>query len=353
MGAAARILVAEDEQVCSLVVQRLMTKAGYEVTVVRDGQAALNELATHTYTAALVDWMLPVIDGIEVLRRISQMTSEQRPVTILTSVIDIPSAREYALAAGAADFLAKPVAPAKLLQLLQEMCGTNDVRVAPTQHPPKTHPLVRTAAWLELGARSTSPLGDLLGAPVVASSVSPAAESEGVLCIAATLVDPSHGCELIASVLASPESTLEIGKQMLGGEASEAEATDALAEVVNVVAGVVKAAFVTDGFAFTLGLPGRLSSQDFQKRQTTALASAAVNLTLGEHRFVLSYLVTQTTTLEISAEELHEGYVLAEDLRRNGALLLPICTRLTEGAARRIRETCKGMRVLVCPPMRG
>lgn len=350
MGAAARILVAEDEQVCSLVVQRLMTKAGYEVTVVRDGQAALNELATNTYAAALVDWMLPVVDGIEVLRHIARMATEHRPVTILTSVIDIPSAREYALAAGAADFLAKPVAPARLLQLLKEMCATNDASEAPTEAAAKAHPLARSTTWQELGSRSTSPLGDLLGAPVVASSVSPATGSDGVLCIAATLVDPAHGCEIVASVLASAESTLEIGKQMLGGEATEAEAADALAEMVNVVAGVVKAAFVEEGFAFALGLPGQLTSPEFQRRQSSALASAAVNLTLGEHRFVLSYLVTQTTAIELPAEELHEGYVLAEDLRRNGALLLPICTRLTEGAARRIRETCQGTRVLVVRP---
>lgn len=348
---AARVLVAEDEQVCSLVVQRLMTKAGYEVKVVKDGQSALNELANDNYAAALVDWMLPVVDGIEVLRRMAQLASSKRPRTILTSVIDIPAAREYAIAAGAVDFLPKPVAPAKLLQLLKELCATNDSLAAP---PPETesHPLVRTAAWLELGTRSTAPLGDMLGASVAASSMSSTVEADGMICFAVTLVDAARGCEVVASVLASPESTLEIGKQMLGGESTSDEAAEAVAEVVNVVAGVVKAAFVADGFSFTLGLPVRLSPAEFSQRQTKCLASAAVNLSLGEHKFALSYLVKQTMAVEVLAEELHEGYVLAEDLRRNGALLLPICTRLTEGAARRIRETCKGTRVRVVPPMR-
>lgn len=213
------------------------------------------------------------------------------------------------------------------------------------------HPLVRTNAWLELGAHSTSPVGDLLGAPVTASAVSATTESNGAVCLAANLVDPVRGCEVLACVLASPESTLEIGKQMLG-EASDAEAADALAEVVNVVAGVVKAAFVTDGFTFTLGLPGRLSPGEFQDRQGSALASAAVNLSLGEHQFVLSYLVTETAILEMLAEDLREGYVLAQDLRLGGEPLLPSATRLTEGTARQIREACKGMRVKVCAPMR-
>ncbi len=237
-------------------------------------------------------------------------------------------------------------APARLLAAEDEQ--------ACSMPPTKSHPLVRTAAWLDLGARSTSPLGDLLGAPVLASSISisTATQSEGALFIAATLVDPSHACEVVVSVVASSESSLEIGKQMLGPETTDAEAADALAEIVNVVAGVVKSAFAMDGFSLTLGLPGRLSSAEFQERQTRALARAAVNLTLGEHRFVLSYLLTQTTAVELPAEQLHEGYVLAEDFR-DGTVILPICTRLTEGAARHIRETCRGMRVLVCPPMQG
>jgi CheY-like chemotaxis protein len=347
---AARVLVAEDEQVCSLVVQRLMTKAGYEVTVVRDGQAAITELETNEYSAALVDWMLPVLDGIEIVRRVAAMKNPKKPRTILTSVIDIPAAREYAIAAGAVDFLAKPVAPAKLLQLLKETCGTaNDVAVT---KPETSHPLVRSNAWLELGARSVSPLGDLLGVPVSAESMTTTANADGAICLAAALVDPARACEVFTSVIAVPDSALEIGKTMLG-EANEEEAADAVSEVVNVVAGVVKAAFVADGFSFTLSLPGRFSPADFHKRQAAALATASVNLILNGKKFILSYLVTSTSVVEIPAEELHEGYVLAEDLRRNGALLLPICTRLTEGAARRIRETCKGTKVKVCPPMRG
>ncbi len=348
---AAKVLVAEDEQVCSLVIQRLVSKAGYGVTVVRDGLAAIAELETNQYAAALVDWMLPGLDGIEIVRRVAAMKSERKTRTILTSVIDIPTAREYALAAGAVDFLPKPVAPAKLLEVLRLHCG-NDVEAPAVDLREMSHPLARSSAWLKLGSRSASPLGDLLGVPVLGESMTATVQANGAICIAAGLVDPNRGCEVLSVVVASPESTMEIGKQMLGGETTEAEAADALAEVINVVGGVVKAAFIADGFTFTIGLPGRLTPVEFERKQGAALASLAVNVRLGAHPFALSYLVTASAAVEMLAEELHEGYVLAQDLKRNGAMLLPACTRLTEGAARRVRETCAGMRVKVCPPMR-
>jgi len=348
---AAKILLAEDEQVCSLVVQRLVTKAGYEVTLVRDGLAAIEELEKNEYAAALVDWMLPGLDGIEIVRRVAAMKSARKPRTILTSVIDIPTAREYALAAGAVDFLPKPVAPAKLLEVLRLHCA-NDTDGSKSDEREMSHPLARSAAWLELGNKAAGPLSDLLGAPVVAESMDAKLDVNDAMCFAASVVDASRGCEVLVSVVAAQASAFEISRQMLGEDSTEAETSDALAEVVNVVAGVVKAAFVSDGFQLTLSLPAKLQLTDFKRRQDVALAATAVNLRLGAHPFALSYLVTSTAVLELGAEELHEGYVLAEDLKRNGALLLPACTRLTESAARRVRETCAGMRVKVCPPMR-
>jgi CheY-like chemotaxis protein len=321
------------------------------VTVVRDGLAAIEELEKNQYAAALVDWMLPGLDGIEIVRRVAAMKSPTKPRTILTSVIDIPTAREYALAAGAVDFLPKPVAPAKLLEALRLHCA-NDVDGSKADGKELSHPLARSTAWLELGNKSAAPLSDLLGTSVVAESMTPTIDPGPAMCFAASVVDPSRGCEVLVSVIASEPSTLEIGKQMLGGDSTEAEAEDALAEVVNVVAGVVKAAFVNDGFQLTLSLPSKLALADFKRRQEVALAATAVNLRFGGHPFALSYLVTSTAVVELAAEELHEGYVLAEDLKRNGALLLPACTRLTESAARRVRETCAGTRVKVCPPMR-
>ena len=59
---------------------------------------------------------------------------------------------------------------------------------------------------------------------------------------------------------------------------------------------------------------------------------------------MLAFLVKSSSPTLVPVEELREGSILAEDLRRDGALLLPACTRLTEGAAKRIREACTGMK---------
>jgi len=214
------------------------------------------------------------------------------------------------------------------------------------------HPVARTAAWAALGAESTTPLGDLLGAPVVPTSITELAESASVLCVALTLVDAARGCEVVASVLATRTSTHAIGKQMLGEETTYEDAAEALAEVVNVVAGVVKAAFVDEGFSFTLGLPAEISATELEELQASAVATTAIHVALGEHAFALSYLVTQSAATRVLAEDLHEGWVLAQDLRVDGVLVMAHSTRLTEGAARSIRETCRGLRVLAYPPIR-
>ena len=101
MSAAPHILIAEDEHVSSLVLQRLLVKAGYEVTVVRDGKQALQHAQKNSYAAMIVDWMLPELDGIEVVRTIATSNLDHKPKMLLCSVIDIPAAQEYAVAAGA------------------------------------------------------------------------------------------------------------------------------------------------------------------------------------------------------------------------------------------------------------
>ena len=111
-----------------------------------------------------------------------------------------------------------------------------------------------------LGARATQPLEALLGSAAVPCGQTTTAEAAGTLCLAATLVDATRGCEVCCSVLAVPEATLAVGQAMLGRRPPE-EAADAMSEVVDVVTGVVKAAFIGDGFTFTLGLPAMLSER--------------------------------------------------------------------------------------------
>jgi DNA-binding response OmpR family regulator len=70
-----RVLCVEDEHFISELYNRALTKAGYDVTVVLDGQEGLKAAQTDTFDIILLDLMIPTMTGIEVLRHLRN-TSE-------------------------------------------------------------------------------------------------------------------------------------------------------------------------------------------------------------------------------------------------------------------------------------
>ncbi|MBU6367620.1 MAG: sigma-54 dependent transcriptional regulator [Gemmatimonadetes bacterium] len=103
---AIRVLVADDEPHLPLLLQQFLAARGYAVTVVRDGCAALQALADDPYDVALLDVVMPEVDGLEVLRRVREAPA---PPEVL--VVTGNGTVETALAAhrlGAYQLLAKP-----------------------------------------------------------------------------------------------------------------------------------------------------------------------------------------------------------------------------------------------------
>jgi two-component system cell cycle response regulator len=103
-----RILIADDEAVSRRMLEGALEKLGYEVTVCADGRQALDALlADDGPRLAILDWMMPGVDGLEVCRRVRASAGHYVYVIILTS----RDRREDVLAAydaEADDFLVKP-----------------------------------------------------------------------------------------------------------------------------------------------------------------------------------------------------------------------------------------------------
>jgi DNA-binding response OmpR family regulator len=99
------ILLVEDTRALAEVVQRELQNAGYRVLAAEDGLQALELLAKHSPDLVILDWMLPNLDGLEVLRRLRQKLAV--PVLMLTARSD-PSDRVLGLELGADDYLVKP-----------------------------------------------------------------------------------------------------------------------------------------------------------------------------------------------------------------------------------------------------
>jgi two-component system copper resistance phosphate regulon response regulator CusR len=101
-----RVLVAEDDAKLREVLARGLRSAGYTVDVAARGDAALDMLLLNRYAAAVVDWRMPVMDGIDAVSTI-RSRNLSTPVLMLTAR-DTPSDRIRGLDAGCDDYLVKP-----------------------------------------------------------------------------------------------------------------------------------------------------------------------------------------------------------------------------------------------------
>lgn len=108
-----RLLIAEDERELARALKTIFEKHNYGVDVVYDGQEALDYALSGEYDGAVLDVMMPKIDGFEVVRRL-RARGVSTPVLLLTARSEIPD-RVEGLDAGADDYLPKPFAMAELL----------------------------------------------------------------------------------------------------------------------------------------------------------------------------------------------------------------------------------------------
>lgn len=108
-----RILVAEDEKDLNRLLSTRLKAEHYSVDSCFDGQEALDYLAGAPYDAVILDIMMPILDGLSVLKKIRQSGS-QVPVLLLTAKDSVED-RVCGLDAGANDYLVKPFAFEELL----------------------------------------------------------------------------------------------------------------------------------------------------------------------------------------------------------------------------------------------
>jgi len=130
----ARVLVAEDEPITGKVLARGLERAGFDVTLVRCGSDAAQKL-TQRWDAFVTDWMMPDVDGIDLVR-IIRGAGDERTFVVVTSSLASPAVREHALNAGADDFAPKPVDVGALAALLRAGIRTPPGEAAPLASPP-------------------------------------------------------------------------------------------------------------------------------------------------------------------------------------------------------------------------
>ena len=129
------VVIAEDDPSVRKAVQRVLELEGYTVTAVNDGQAALDTILVKTPDAAVLDVMMPFLDGLSVCRELRHR-GNRTPILLLTARHEVGD-RVAGLDAGADDYLVKPFAVDELLAR---------VRALLRRHAPSS----RTATVLKL-----------------------------------------------------------------------------------------------------------------------------------------------------------------------------------------------------------
>jgi two-component system, OmpR family, response regulator VicR len=118
--ASKKILVIEDEKPLARALQLKLQKEGYEVTIAYDGQAAiklLTESDSH-YRAVLLDLMMPVMNGFQLLENLHEMKIKLPPVFVLSNLTQ-PEDERRVVALGAKKLLIKSDTP--LSQIVDEL----------------------------------------------------------------------------------------------------------------------------------------------------------------------------------------------------------------------------------------
>lgn len=117
-----RLLLAEDEKSLSRALVAILEHNKYSVDPVYDGEDALYYLENGEYDGAILDIMMPKMDGIEVLRHL-RAEGNLIPIIMLTAKSELDD-KILGLDTGANDYMTKPFEPAELLARIRAMTRT-------------------------------------------------------------------------------------------------------------------------------------------------------------------------------------------------------------------------------------
>lgn len=114
-----KILVAEDEKDMLKIIGLYLKKEGYQVTLVSNGQEAMEHLYETSFDLVILDWMMPKMDGIAVIKEIRKLNISCK-IILLTAKSQIEH-EVMGLSIGADDYIKKPFEPQILLLRIKKL----------------------------------------------------------------------------------------------------------------------------------------------------------------------------------------------------------------------------------------
>lgn len=120
----ALVLAVDDEPANLALLSKLLTYQGYDVVQAADGPSALAGVAEHQPDLVCLDVMMPLMDGVEVCRRLRRTTGHAGLPILLLTALNRPEDKARGLEAGANDFLSKPFDEIELAARLRSLLRT-------------------------------------------------------------------------------------------------------------------------------------------------------------------------------------------------------------------------------------
>ena len=117
------VLVADDDDDIRLLVAYRMEKAGYAVLQARDGEEAVSLALEHRPDLAIIDVMMPRLDGYEATRQLRERDETKRMPIILLTARAQEADVQRGFEAGADDYIRKPFSPQELRARVQAILG--------------------------------------------------------------------------------------------------------------------------------------------------------------------------------------------------------------------------------------
>jgi len=116
-----RILVCDDERPITRLLQLSLEREGYSVLVANDGREALDLISRYPVDVLVLDWLMPYVDGLEVLRRVKSTPELSHLKVVMLSTLaqdaDIAEGRRE----GADRYLTKPFNPKELFTIIRDL----------------------------------------------------------------------------------------------------------------------------------------------------------------------------------------------------------------------------------------
>ena len=117
-----RILVVDDEEDIRLVLSQILETQGFEVDTAENGAVAFDKVKAEHYDLMVLDVMMPVMDGFQLLEKLDPGTKEKLPIVVLTAkASDMDVMKGYSI--GASYYITKPFDNISLLNAILYMLG--------------------------------------------------------------------------------------------------------------------------------------------------------------------------------------------------------------------------------------